>query len=649
MSPGPSHYLQFGELQKGDHVCIVFTSRCYGKRGVIVGFTPKKVRVKIAEPEDGEDAYQLFEPLVVEIAGDFRPAPASGHRVKKTLDNMSYREVQKLVKFKNRTAGLDVYTVQKHGLLVEELQEFARRIPGVDWEQELVVALHHEAKRRHKTEFQLVGTVGSAFVPAESGMTLLNVCRAANSERIKLFDLDTLDVSSLQVRWFSSHLFPENHYVDDPQLAHLFTPGDFSANCKVQVIAPLPPSADIPLAMRGIPIRLLRFFHHTICPGRTSREKVTRLLQICHERMSFVEWAMEQGTVNGQTWSTGPPCAMVSYAWESDWDYMVEYLATHLEGGEEACVWVDILAVNQHLGPQNTLVEVQSREYGNVRGNLTREGMLCNPLESGRSYPVRLHEGPNHPARHVKVDGRDLRHVHTSGDMSEILKLPHVINFAGQMMVMPGTVERLWCVYEYGWSIHHNRQLKYCYDVTGNFDRMLVDRGLWRDCKKDELNSEGAGVRCTFEGAGVRCTCVTCLVARDEARLSFKPAIKIIESADCNNKGDFKTLFALIDKEFDGQRGVLAKHIKNSFAHVWPALRQSEFQDQQLQAIYPARPLHPLTHPLHPLTHSSPSSTPTTPTPHNPSQPHPNFHHSRSWKSSISLPVGPTGPAGTTG
>jgi hypothetical protein len=34
------------------------------------------------------------------------------------------------------------------------------------------------------------------------------------------------------------------------------------------------------------------------------------------------------------------------------------------------------------------------------------------------------------------------------GDMTEILQLPRCIEFIGQTYVMPGTLSRLWCIFE---------------------------------------------------------------------------------------------------------------------------------------------------------------------------------------------------------
>ena len=40
--------------------------------------------------------------------------------------------------------------------------------------------------------------------------------------------------------------------------------------------------------------------------------------------------------------------------------------------------------------------------------------------------------------------------------MAEIQQLPEVVNFAGKTISMPGTLRRLWCIYEFAWSIELN-------------------------------------------------------------------------------------------------------------------------------------------------------------------------------------------------
>jgi hypothetical protein len=91
------------------------------------------------------------------------------------------------------------------------------------------------------------------------------------------------------------------------------------------------------------------------------------------------------------------PYAIVSYSWEIPWGIMIDYLVKSI--GLEGVVWIDILACNQN--------------------------------------------------------------AIAAGDMSEIQQLPHCIEFIGQTYVMPGTLTRLWCIFEMAYSLLHNRQLVY--------------------------------------------------------------------------------------------------------------------------------------------------------------------------------------------
>jgi hypothetical protein len=102
--------------------------------------------------------------------------------------------------------------------------------------------------------------------------------------------------------------------------------------------------------------------------------EVEKLLEMCHQDLSFVEWAMESGILGvgdeKREWSTGPPVVVMSCSWDSDWGYMCGYLAQ--EFGEDACVWIDILAVNQHFS-NYTLVSIKGGVLEGQHGNLTVE------------------------------------------------------------------------------------------------------------------------------------------------------------------------------------------------------------------------------------------------------------------------------------
>ena len=77
-----------------------------------------------------------------------------------------------------------------------------------------------------------------------------------------------------------------------------------------------------------------------------------------------------------------------SYSWETPWDILILYLTSVL--GKNGVVWVDLLACTQ---------------------------AAC-----------------------------------IAGDLAEVHAVPSVINFIGQTVVMPGTMSRLWCLFEMAYS-----------------------------------------------------------------------------------------------------------------------------------------------------------------------------------------------------
>jgi len=88
----------------------------------------------------------------------------------------------------------------------------------------------------------------------------------------------------------------------------------------------------------------------------------------------------------------GAPDVMISYSWRLDWRYLVHFLLA-IFGPDVRC-WIDILACNQY-----------------------------------------------------KV---------AAGELDEIQQLPEVVDYAGKVIVLPGTTERLWCIYEFAWSVELN-------------------------------------------------------------------------------------------------------------------------------------------------------------------------------------------------
>ena len=86
----------------------------------------------------------------------------------------------------------------------------------------------------------------------------------------------------------------------------------------------------------------------------------------------------------------GAPELMISYSWRLDWRYLVAFLMATF--GPDTLVWIDILACAQ-----------------------------------------------------LSIE---------EGDMSEIEQLPEVVNFAGKTVVMPGVLDRLWCICTFALRIH---------------------------------------------------------------------------------------------------------------------------------------------------------------------------------------------------
>jgi hypothetical protein len=90
--------------------------------------------------------------------------------------------------------------------------------------------------------------------------------------------------------------------------------------------------------------------------------------------------------------SAGAPDAVISYSWDLHWDYLIMFIESRI--GPNVRIWIDILACAQH------------------------------PIQRG--------------------------------NLDEIVQLPEVVNFAGTTIVMPGTVKRLWCNFEFAWSVELN-------------------------------------------------------------------------------------------------------------------------------------------------------------------------------------------------
>jgi hypothetical protein len=161
----------------------------------------------------------------------------------------------------------------------------------------------------------------------------------------------------------------------------------------------------------------------------------------------------------------------------------------------------------------------------------------------------RLHENVDVDGiltRNVMVKGKYIVRQDMLGD-DEIGQLPHVIDFAGQMVVMPGTAKRLWCVFEYGHSISSNGQLRYAYD------KELVSKYSTGETKAASVDGSAETVRAH--------------VKNDLACLQ-QPGTKILDEAGCQNKSDRLILYGMVDNNFEGGRLVFTKHVKNFFSRI---------------------------------------------------------------------------------
>jgi hypothetical protein len=124
-------------------------------------------------------------------------------------------------------------------------------------------------------------------------------------------------------------------------------------------------------------------------PVEHSKQRfIQKLLERCPPDKSYVEWRIGAAQL---------PQAMISYSWQMPWEILISFLENNI--GDSGCVWLDVLACNQHA---------------------------------------------------IK-----------KGDMEEIKQIPSVIEFAGQTYCMPGTLKRLWCIFEMAYSLLFNSRIVY--------------------------------------------------------------------------------------------------------------------------------------------------------------------------------------------
>lgn len=98
--------------------------------------------------------------------------------------------------------------------------------------------------------------------------------------------------------------------------------------------------------------------------------------------------------------------------------------------------------------------------------------------------------------------------------MREISKLPSVIEFLGQTYVMPGTLSRLWCIFEMAYSLQYNKQIIYYQSGDIHDEASIAD-----------------------------------LLARDQEQLSLESS-DMLKCAECFKDKDRSFIFGVIDKGF---------------------------------------------------------------------------------------------------
>ena len=176
----------------------------------------------------------------------------------------------------------------------------------------------------------------------------------------------------------------------------------------------------------------------------------------------------------------GPPDLVISYSWDLNWDYLIAYVKRHL--GPDVRVWIDILACAQH--------------------------------------PI------------------------ARGEMDEIFRLPEVIAFSGKTLVMPGTIKRIWCLYEFAWSINLNGGG--CLFYAGFDDEAAVGLGEVATAK------------------------LMALVEEDKAGLQADDPTAMLEGAECFNPKDEEYIRSTIRDRLGGKRQVsmIIRHQFRSLAGV---------------------------------------------------------------------------------
>ena len=110
------------------------------------------------------------------------------------------------------------------------------------------------------------------------------------------------------------------------------------------------------------------------------------------------------------------------------------------------------------------------------------------------------------------------QHSINNGNMQEIVQLPKVIQFVGQTYVMPGTLSRLWCIFEMAYSLLFNSRLIYYSHSADEEQESMISALLEADLQQLTMSAEN-----------------------------------LLKNAKCFKKSDAKYILGVIDENFDSR------------------------------------------------------------------------------------------------
>jgi len=182
--------------------------------------------------------------------------------------------------------------------------------------------------------------------------------------------------------------------------------------------------------------------------------------------------------------ASGPPDLMISYCWRLDWSYLVAFLKANFE--PTLRVWIDILACSQ------------------------------SKLEEG--------------------------------DMAEIQQVPDVINFAGKTLVMPGGLDRMWCICKCG-------DINLKYSSRGVSVSVIIDEFAWTiECNGGNLFYGYSSGELQLDNK--LATLVAELHEEDKKVLLNRDDAKFLSQASCWKAEDEEFITKTIETRLGGQEQV---------------------------------------------------------------------------------------------